>query len=438
MKLKVRVYNKFKNEIEYSIEELFRYFNVQILFETSFRKETIITLENTSQIILSNYFFRDFNNLYSKKNIPNKLDNIDIDSIQVPLIYGTSKTVKKGKKLYVDADIISSTFYMLSRWEEYVIESKDEHNRFNHNHALAVKHNFIHFPIVDYYSLFVERIFKKLGVSIKRKARNFKITPTHDVDFLKKYQTAYDGTKEIIGDLVKRKDVLKAIKNFKSKLKSHLNSSLDPYNKFDLLMDISEKNNLVSEFYFMIGGKSLYDNNFKFSSNRVKELIKQIQERGHRVGIHPSYNSYINPSIFEQEVREFIQTTDIYQLVGRQHYLRFKFPETLRLWNKYCREDLSLGYAKQEGFRCGTCIEFSCFDIEKRKKLQLKERPLIFMESTFFNYKKKLTSEDIIASAKKLKHQVYKFNGEFIVLWHNSSLHTNEMVDTYNEIITQL
>ena len=40
----------------------------------------------------------------------------------------------------------------------------------------------------------------------------------------------------------------------------------------------------------------------------------------------------------------------------------------------------SLGFPEKEGFRCGTCFEYSVFNIHKRKKLILKEKPLIVMD----------------------------------------------------------
>ena len=48
--------------------------------------------------------------------------------------------------------------------------------------------------------------------------------------------------------------------------------------------------------------------------------------------------------------------------------------------------DGTCGYADKEGFKCGTGDEFSVFNILTRKKLKLKERPLIVMDSGLFEY----------------------------------------------------
>ena len=100
--------------------------------------------------------------------------------------------------------------------------------------------------------------------------------------------------------------------------------------------------------------------------------------------------------------------------------------------------DSTLGFAETEGFRCGCCDDFSVFDIENRKKLKLKERPLIFMDTTFSHYQGScfgLAKEKII----KMINQSRKYNGNPVLLWHNSGLNSEfwrQKRDIYEEIIS--
>ncbi len=82
--------------------------------------------------------------------------------------------------------------------------------------------------------------------------------------------------------------------------------------------------------------------------------------------------------------------------------------------------DSTLSYADKEGFRCGTCYEYSVFDILNREKLKLKERPLIIMEGTLVNYQN-FTPEEMEERIKNLADKVKQYNGQFVFLWHNSS-----------------
>jgi len=80
-----------------------------------------------------------------------------------------------------------------------------------------------------------------------------------------------------------------------------------------------------------------------------------------------------------------------------------------------------LGYADKEGFRCGVCYEYSVFDIISRKKLNLKEKPLVVMEGSLTTYQPNITPKEMEETIKKLTKKVKKYNGEFVFLWHNSS-----------------
>ncbi len=88
--------------------------------------------------------------------------------------------------------------------------------------------------------------------------------------------------------------------------------------------------------------------------------------------------------------------------------------------------DSTCSYADKEGFRCGVCYEYSVFNILTRKKLNLKEKPLIVMEGSFATYQPNIKPEKMLEKIRQLIDKVKKYNGEFVFLWHNSSFNTNE------------
>ena len=94
-----------------------------------------------------------------------------------------------------------------------------------------------------------------------------------------------------------------------------------------------------------------------------------------------------NQKQWEEEY--FILSTAISQKVkiGRQHFLRFEIPTTWQIWEDNNMEwDSTLTYPGKEGFRGGTCYEYSVFNSLSRKKLKLKEMPLTVMEGTMVGY----------------------------------------------------
>jgi hypothetical protein len=86
-------------------------------------------------------------------------------------------------------------------------------------------------------------------------------------------------------------------------------------------------------------------------------------------------------------------------------------------------EDSTLGYPEFEGFRCGICHDFPVFDTRQRKMLHLREKPLIAMDVTLAQYRK-YSAEQASESLLQLRQKVEKHQGDFTLLWHNSSWNT--------------
>ena len=108
---------------------------------------------------------------------------------------------------------------------------------------------------------------------------------------------------------------------------------------------------------------------------------------------------------------------------GRQHYLRFKVPNTWYHWaNLGLTYDSSLGYPKYTGFRCGTCHPFQPFDIASDTMIDIWEYPLIVMDGTL-KIHRQLTPEQGEQHIMKLARRCLDVKGNFVMLWHNSSLH---------------
>lgn len=82
-----------------------------------------------------------------------------------------------------------------------------------------------------------------------------------------------------------------------------------------------------------------------------------------------------------------------------------------------------MGFADMPGFRAGTCREYRAFDVFLRKELSLTVKPLIVMDRT-------LRSADCLGLDRNLAKFVFRdlkqtcarMKGEFVLLWHNSTL----------------
>jgi hypothetical protein len=118
--------------------------------------------------------------------------------------------------------------------------------------------------------------------------------------------------------------------------------------------------------------------------------------------------------------------------------LRFEIPFTWQTWeDSGMKVDSTLGYSHREGFRCGTGNEFPVFNILTRKKLNLRERPLIVMDTTL-QVNRSLSREDSLRTIKRYRDISEKYGMPFTILVHNSSFDEVEWVgwkEIYEEIM---
>ena len=427
--IKVTIPKSFFQEKEYIITTLledFLGFRCTLDFH---EKDTYeIILENEKKIIIQDAFWKNFDEktgYLSENNIPNKIEFAKsryAPEQNIPIIYGTTEIRTEPNEIYCGIDIFASSFFMLTRWEEYVIKQKDKHNRFPCELSLAQRNNIHYRPVVNEYVFLLKNMLESLLQKKIDISKHFEIIPTHDVDQIYRYKNIFSLFRSLAGDLAKRKSIKTAAETAKKYLAVKKGQALDPYDTFDFLMDISEKHNLKSRFYFIAGEKGDNDFRYQFLSDKVGSIINKIRSREHIVGIHGSYDSYDNESVFYREVNRF-KHYGIEVKEGRQHYLRFKNPETWRIWEQNKMQyDSTMGYSNDGGFRCGVCYEFNVFDILKRQKLNLKERPLIVMEVAL--RQKYNSTDEFIKNFIALKKKVKQYNGQFVFLWHPNNFNT--------------
>lgn len=218
---------------------------------------------------------------------------------------------------------------------------------------------------------------------------------------------------------------------------------LDPYDTFDLIMDATESLGARSAFYFIAGRTAgRLDGDHDLRDPWVMGLVRRVAERGHEVGLHPSYGSFRDPAQVRRELERLLAAADELgvgqdEWGGRQHFLRWEAPTTWRAWaDAGLAYDSSLGYADRVGFRSGTCHEHEVFDLRARRRLPLRERPLVVMEATLLERKYMgLGHEAAVETARRLRATCERFGGDFTLLWHNSYLLTAADRQAFRRVI---
>lgn len=425
----VKIPNSFLPERKYIISIFFDELlglDYEIEFKECDEKDYRIILENKKELIIKDSFFsklRDDKYL-SKENLPlhplQRANNQFIMDDDLPIIYGNENIKIAKDTITCGIDVFAGSFFMLSRWEEYVNKTRDEHNRFPAVASLAYKNNFLDRPIVNEYVEMLWNMLKFLGMNQKRQKRKFELLLTHDVDRLYQWHSWRQVFRVMAGDILKRKDFNLAVSRKNDYIKVNREETKDPFDTFDWLMSQSESIGTKSHFYFM-SDNTTNDSRYKIDETKAIELMKDIKKRGHIIGFHPGYSTYNNFKQWKREKDLLEKTFNMQMKEGRQHYMRFEIPNTWQIWDDGNMEvDSTCNYTDKEGFRCGTGNEFSAFNILTRKKLNLKERPLLYMDTNSL-YGKKISDQTVIeTNIKKLLDKSKKYSMKATILFHNS------------------
>lgn len=335
--------------------------------------------------------------------------------------------------MYVAYDILGLTYWMLSRQEELWRTDLDEHGRFPATSSHAYRHGYLERPVVDEWLHILGQVIQRTWPGIELKKHSFSMRVSHDVDHPSRYgfRSLPSLVRSMAGDLIKRR----AFKNamlapwIRMKTRSQLQRA-DPYNTFDWIMDVSEQHGLQSAFYFICGHTDPHDTDYQPEHPVIRHLMRRIHQRGHEIGLHPSYGTYQKPQLILKEydrLRTVCAEEGIEQIEwgGRMHYLRWRHPTTLRAWDDAgMNYDSTLGYADRAGFRSGTCYEYPAFDPSVQEALTLRLRPLIAMDCTVMGYMGLGTSEAALEKFLELNKICSAVRGCFTLLWHNSLLET--------------
>jgi hypothetical protein len=372
----------------------------------------------------------------------------------LPVIYGLSPRHPEfwqttDDSISLGLDILGSAFFMLTRYEEVVKSDRDKFDRFPAAAALAYQEEFLDRPIVNEYLEILWACLKTLWPGLRRRPRKFSMYLSHDVD--EPFRFAFTGLKRLAqrcaGDLLYRKslrDMAASIESW-TQVKLLGRADRDPANTFDLIMDLSEAQNQRSAFYFITDHTAgTIDGVYSMDHPLIRKLLRRIHDRGHEIGLHTSYNTYLDPGQTKREfdrLKQVCAAEGIEQSIwgGRQHFLRWQTPTTFQNWDAAGLDyDSTMTYADCIGFRCGTCYEFPVFDVLSGQALRLRERPLCVMEVTVLRSAYmglQIANGEAIQAINVMQQRCEKYSGDFTLLWHNTHFVDTEELALYQEVV---
>ena len=323
-----------------------------------------------------------------------------------------------GEKSAIPFDVFAASFYLITRYEEYLPHVKDIHERFTAEESLAFKNNFLEKPVIDIWAFKMLAILKQKYPDFSPKKRKYKFISTVDVDNAYAY---------------KHKNFVRTVGGFLTDFFTFQLSSFwkrflvvcrirkDPNNTFSKILRLKKEYKVKTIFFFLVGNYTTFDTNVSASKKSFRLLIKEMVDYA-TVGLHPSYFTMKDIQLLKKEKEVLEDITNMPMLRSRQHYLRLSLPETYQnLIDLEITEDYSMGYAAHVGFRASTCTPFYFYDLDFEIQTPLKVFPFALMDTTLNDYML-LTPKQSLGKINDLKKQVKAVNGTFITLFHNESL----------------
>lgn len=360
---------------------------------------------------LGSEFFIKSNDLLYEQGV-NDLDIIINNWDSVPCFFATN--IKSA----IPFDIFAASFYLISRYEEYLPHVKDVHGRYTAEQSLGYKKGFLERPVVDIWAYKFLKVLKEKFPTYTYKERSYNFISTIDIDnaFAYKHKSLVRSVGGFLNDLVQFR-----LYDVWNRFTVTFNIKSDPFDTFQKILRFKKEYDVQTIFFFLIGDYTTFDTNVSASKQKYRLLIKQMVDYA-RVGLHPSYFSMKNAALLKKEKERLESITNTPVKSSRQHYLRFSLPETYQhLIDLEIEEDYSMGYASNVGFRAGTCTPFYFYDLDFEIQTPLKVYPFALMDTTLNDYMK-LTPKQSLGRIRDLRNEVKAVNGTFITLFHNESL----------------
>lgn len=154
--------------------------------------------------------------------------------------WNKTKAFFKSESGDFDFDIFAASFYLLSRYEEYLPHTKDEYGRFPHTASLAYREGFLNQPLVQIWIYDFAKKLQEVFPTLTLNEPSFRFTPTYDIDIAYSYKGK--GWLRNVGGFLQSPSL--------NRISVLAGLQKDPYDVYALLHDLHPKFKLNPIYFF--------------------------------------------------------------------------------------------------------------------------------------------------------------------------------------------
>src|SRR5664280_1972947 len=196
-------------------------------------------------------------------------------------------------------DVFAASFYLATRYEEYLEFEPDKHGRFPASASVAYKNGFLGKPIIDLWAKeFAKSFLQRFSTSVFRR-NEYNALLTIDTDQAFEYQNR--NIFSSIGRLFRDKNSVQTDRS--DRYHKIAKGEKDPFDVFDYIIENIEKSGTDTRFFFPVGDHSKFD-----------------------IGLHPSFTAGGDGILVNTETDRLRHILGKKVSISRFHYLILNMP----------------------------------------------------------------------------------------------------------------
>ena len=320
---------------------------------------------------LGNEFFIAANGLLADQGV----NSVDISVFQwegMPAFFATSA------KSQLPFDFFAASFYLMSRYEEYMPYVPDDLGRFKVEQSLAHNHNFLDLPLIDmWFECFVAAWtdFFELPPFTQQVSTTELVIEIPQL-YAYKYKTIFRSFFEGLYDFGR----LRFAKIF-DRLMVILRFREDPLIGLIEQMEAFRSTAVSFRFFALYAALGIHDKSLSVFSKKHQQELKSLSDYAPTAPL-ASFESTQKTQKLVQDISRFSGLIHRPIKAIRQHKLVLRFPDTYRTYASLgIKHDYSMQYPNVPGFRASTAHPFRFYDLGEEQQTPLTIHPICLSET---------------------------------------------------------
>jgi hypothetical protein len=324
-------------------------------------------------------------------------------------------------------DLFAASFWLLTRYEEYLPYKADTQNRFHYRSSLAYQYDFLHFPLVNVWLEAFRGMLLSAYPHLQFRLRRYEFVSSIDIDNAYKYK--FKGFVRTLAGTFSDLDWNK----IRDRYMIIFGKKTDPFDCYDFLIETHRELGVNAIYFFLLGDYGPNDKNHSASDLRFQGLIKKLADYS-RVGIHPSFGSNNNLKQLKKEVGRLTNVTHRVITNSRQHFSMLKFPQTYQdLLQAGIETDYTMGFTNRNGFRASYCYPYHWYNLDLETVNPLSIHSFCINDNALMT-QAQTENKSLMDLALPFIQEVKKYNGELVSIFHNDNFGP-QMRNFYREFL---